>query len=81
MKKAKKFLAWLLTAVIVSSSLPLSVFADEANQPSAVAEDTSGFEVSFDLDTDVEDVVETEPEATPEPTTEPTPEPIATPTQ
>ena len=57
MKKAKKFLAWLLTAVIVSSSLPLSVFADEANQPSAVAEDTSGFEVSFDLDTDVEDVV------------------------
>ena len=81
MKKAKKFLAWLLTAVIVSSSLPLSVFADEANQPSAVAEDASGFEVSFDLDTDVEDVVETEPEATPEPTTEPTPEPIATPTQ
>ena len=43
MKKAKKFLAWLLTAVIVSSSLPLSVFADEANQPSAVAEDTSGW--------------------------------------
>ena len=81
MKKAKKFLAWLLTAVIVSSSLPLSVFADEANQPSAAAEDASGFEVSFDLDTDVEDVVETEPEATPEPTTEPTPEPIATPTQ
>ena len=81
MKKAKKLLAWLLTAVIVSSSLPLSVFADEANQPSAAAEDASGFEVSFDLDTDVEDVVETEPEATPEPTTEPTPEPIATPTQ
>ena len=81
MKKAKKFLAWLLTAVIVSSSLPLSVFADEANQPSAAAENASGFEVSFDLDTDVEDVVETEPEATPEPTTEPTPEPIATPTQ
>lgn len=81
MKKAKKLLAWLLTAVIVSSSLPFSVFADETNQPSAAAEDTSGFEVSFDLDTDVEDVVETEPEATPEPTTEPTPEPIATPTQ
>lgn len=81
MKKAKKLLAWLLTAVIVSSSLPFSVFADETNQPSAAAEDASGFEVSFDLDTDVEDVVETEPEATPEPTTEPTPEPIATPTQ
>lgn len=81
MKKAKKLLAWLLTAVIVSSSLPFSVFADETNQPSTAAEDASGFEVSFDLDTDVEDVVETEPEATPEPTTEPTPEPIATPTQ
>ena len=81
MKKAKKLLAWLLTAVIVSSSLPFSVYADETNQPSAAAEDASGFEVSFDLDTDVEDVVETEPEATPEPTTEPTPEPIATPTQ
>lgn len=81
MKKAKKLLAWLLTAVIVSSSLPFSVFADETNQPSAAAEDASGFEVSFDLDTDVEDVVETEPEATPKPTTEPTPEPIATPTQ
>lgn len=81
MKKAKKLLAWLLTAVIVSSSLPFSVFADETNQPSAAAEDASGFEVPFDLDTDVEDVVETEPEATPEPTTEPTPEPIATPTQ
>ena len=81
MKKAKKLLAWLLTAVIVSSSLPFSVFADETNQPSIAAEDASGFEVSFDLDTDVEDVVETEPEATPEPTTEPTPEPIATPTQ
>lgn len=81
MKKAKKLLAWLLTAVIVSSSLPFSVFADETNQPSAAAEDASGFEVSFDLDTDVEEVVETEPEATPEPTTEPTPEPIATPTQ
>ena len=81
MKKAKKLLAWLLTAVIVSSSLPFSVFADETNQPSAAAEDASGFEVSFDLDTDVEDVVETEPEATPEPTTELTPEPIATPTQ
>lgn len=81
MKKAKKLLAWLLTAVIVLSSLSFSVFADETNQPSAAAEDASGFEVSFDLDTDVEDVVETEPEATPEPTTEPTPEPIATPTQ
>ena len=49
MKKAKKLLAWLLTAVIVSSSLPFSVFADETNQPSAAAEDASGFEVSFDL--------------------------------
>lgn len=84
MKKAKKFLAWLLTAVIVSSSLPLSVFADEANQPSAVAEDTSGFEVSFDVDTGQEEISEDPPadiEATPEPTPEPTAEPTQEPTQ
>lgn len=83
MKKAKKFLAWLLTAVIVSSSLPLSVFADEANQPSAVAEDTSGFEVSFDVDTGQEEISEDPPadiEATPEPTPEPTAEPTQEPT-
>lgn len=83
MKKAKKLLAWLLTAVIVSSSLPFSVFADETNQPSAAAEDASGFEVSFDVDTGQEEISEDPPadiEATPEPTPEPTAEPTQEPT-
>lgn len=79
MKKAKRILAGVLAALILTMSLPLSALADEADVPV----ESPSFEVSFDVDTGQEEISEDPPadiEATPEPTPEPTAEPTQEPT-
>lgn len=79
MKKVKKPIAWLLAALLIFSSVPMSALADEAAAPVTV--ETVVEEAAPDTEPDAEPKPEStaEPTATPEASAKPSAEPTAEP--
>ena len=81
-KKLKKSLAYLLAALLIFSTVPMSALADEADTPVSVTVETNAEKAAQDTEPDAEPKPEitAEPTATPEASTEPSAEPTAEPT-
>ena len=79
MKKVKKPIAWLLAALLIFSTVPMSALADEATAPVTVK--TVVEEAATDTEPDAEPKPEitAEPTATPEASAKPSAEPTAEP--
>lgn len=81
MKKVKKSLACLLTALLIFSTVPMSALADEADTPVSVTVETNAEKAAQDTEPDAEPKPEitAEPTATPEASAKPSTEPTAEP--
>lgn len=80
-KKLKKSLAYLLAALLIFSTVPMSALADEADTPVSVTVETNAEKAAQDTEPDAEPKLEitAEPTATPEASTTPSAEPTAVP--
>lgn len=80
-KKLKKSLAYLLAALLIFSTVPMSALADEADTPVSVTVETNTEEAAQDTEPDAEPKPEitAEPTATPEASAKPSAEPTAEP--